>query len=539
MAVIQISRIQVRRGQKNQGSGIPQLASGELGWAMDSQELFVGNGSVAEGAPQVGNTKILTEHDNLFDLADTYTYKTGSTVQTGTNPNAPIRRTLQERLDDIVSLAAFGGTGDGSDQTATIQRAIDQLFLNEATKGEEQSRVTLVIEPGTYALSDSLKVPPYATIIGAGSDKTVFTQTGTTPIFETVNSESTPGNYSDDSESTTLNQAQRITIKGITLDTVGSEPAIVLQSCKDSVFEDLKIKGYWETSDGVNTANGGIQMNSLSTIVTCARNKFKNITFQYLDTGITSDYDVTDNIIETCVFENLGMGIAFGSNSVLGSQGQATGPVNNTITKCEFREIDQQGLLVDNGTRNSSIDNRYYGVGNIRGTEANATYSVIKFVEPNNNSVNDMFSRTEELSYGQEFIETARYINEIEGPVNTSLGGFHQVVLGQRTEFITLFRLPGNETRSFKVDYNYKSLEFNAMRSGTLEIILNKDLDTLHYVDEYEYFGDITYRDSLSFELEHVDVGSTGSYNTIFVKVKNLAFGDDATFSYNINLQSY
>ena len=60
MAVVQISKIQVRRGKKTV-SGIPQLASGELGWAVDTQELYIGNGSVAEGAPAVGNTKILTE----------------------------------------------------------------------------------------------------------------------------------------------------------------------------------------------------------------------------------------------------------------------------------------------------------------------------------------------------------------------------------------------------------------------------------------------------------------------------------------------
>ena len=60
MAVVQISRIQVRRGQANQGSGIPQLAGGELGWAVDEQELYIGNGSVAEGAPQVGNSKIIS-----------------------------------------------------------------------------------------------------------------------------------------------------------------------------------------------------------------------------------------------------------------------------------------------------------------------------------------------------------------------------------------------------------------------------------------------------------------------------------------------
>ena len=59
MAVVQISRIQVRRGQKNAGAGLPQLSSGELGWAIDSRELYIGNGSVAEGAPSVGNTKIL------------------------------------------------------------------------------------------------------------------------------------------------------------------------------------------------------------------------------------------------------------------------------------------------------------------------------------------------------------------------------------------------------------------------------------------------------------------------------------------------
>jgi hypothetical protein len=83
MAVVSISRIQVRRGQKNTGSGLPQLASGEFGWAVDSQELFIGNGSVAEGAPYVGNTKMLTENDNLFEFANTYSYKNNLNVQTG------------------------------------------------------------------------------------------------------------------------------------------------------------------------------------------------------------------------------------------------------------------------------------------------------------------------------------------------------------------------------------------------------------------------------------------------------------------------
>ena len=45
MAVVQISRIQVRRGRINSGTGLPQLASGEMAWAIDSQELYIGNGA--------------------------------------------------------------------------------------------------------------------------------------------------------------------------------------------------------------------------------------------------------------------------------------------------------------------------------------------------------------------------------------------------------------------------------------------------------------------------------------------------------------
>jgi hypothetical protein len=99
VAVVQISKIQIRRGQENQGSGLPQLASGELGWAIDTQALYIGNGSVAEGAPTVGNTKIITEHDDLFTLADSYIYKENSgVVVTGVDASNPVRRTLQERL---------------------------------------------------------------------------------------------------------------------------------------------------------------------------------------------------------------------------------------------------------------------------------------------------------------------------------------------------------------------------------------------------------------------------------------------------------
>jgi len=197
MAVYQISRIQLRRGKANDSTGLPQLASGEMAWAIDTQELYIGNGSVAEGAPAVGNTKILTANDltNQSGLIGklNYVYKNGvdPTIQTGLSANTPVTRSLQERLDDQVTSADFNvlpissNNGLQRDSTITLQRAIDQLFSNSpkanATKlnGSDLEdavvrRVTLNIAPGIYNISDTINIPSFATIVGAGSDKTIF-----------------------------------------------------------------------------------------------------------------------------------------------------------------------------------------------------------------------------------------------------------------------------------------------------------------------------------------------------------------------------
>ena len=140
MDVVQISKIQVRRGKKSQ-TNLPQLSGGEFGWAVDTQQFYVGKGSVGEGAPFVGNTEILTERSNIFNLLGAYSYQGyqldnngNSVVQTGSNPNTPYGRSLQQKLDDIVNVRDFGALGDyengvGTDDTAAIQRAIDQIIM--------------------------------------------------------------------------------------------------------------------------------------------------------------------------------------------------------------------------------------------------------------------------------------------------------------------------------------------------------------------------------------------------------------------------
>lgn len=63
MAIVQISQITNRKGlQEN----LPQLAGAELGWSVDTRRLYIGNGTLEEGAPEIGNTEILTEYSDLI-----------------------------------------------------------------------------------------------------------------------------------------------------------------------------------------------------------------------------------------------------------------------------------------------------------------------------------------------------------------------------------------------------------------------------------------------------------------------------------------
>ena len=61
MAVIQVSKIQVRSGLQQD---LPALDTGEFGWSVDTQRLFIGKGTLAEGAPTTGVTEVMTEYSS-------------------------------------------------------------------------------------------------------------------------------------------------------------------------------------------------------------------------------------------------------------------------------------------------------------------------------------------------------------------------------------------------------------------------------------------------------------------------------------------
>jgi hypothetical protein len=98
MAILQISQIQVRRGLQQD---LPQLASGELGWSIDSRRLYIGNGTIAEGAPQEGVTEVLTQYS-----AVNFTYGITQNVSTLTGNVSSLTSNLNQVNTTLAAIQA-------------------------------------------------------------------------------------------------------------------------------------------------------------------------------------------------------------------------------------------------------------------------------------------------------------------------------------------------------------------------------------------------------------------------------------------------
>jgi hypothetical protein len=533
MAVVQISRIQVRRGQKNTGSGLPQLASGELAWAVDTQELFIGNGSVAEGSPYVGNSKILTTNDNILELFEQYQYKrTDTTVQTGDDSNYPILRSVQDRLDERVSAAEFGALGgDGTaDDTLAIQRAVYQLYLNPASVGLYQGRYVLEFGPGIFTFDETIYVPSYTSIVGAGQGRTVFNYTGTGSAFEFINDTSTIGSPSVIGSSTFNNQPKHILFKGFTLLlTQANTTGLKLNAVRNSVFEDIGITGIWELTDPVEANSAGVYLNAFSAAVTCRDNLFARVSVKSTSYGVYSKQDIIGNDCHSCEFDTLYTGVSFGVGANLTSVGEQFGPRNNNISDCTFEDILRQGIKVANGTGNISTSNRFVNVGNDGGGNSQAVYGNIEFDSLSNVSVHDIFDRPSELG---GMTATDAYIGEVLGKTMFVNLLTRQETLVQTATFIPLCRLPIGNAIGYEITYVYQSTTHTQMRSGKINLAVDGVNGTVQLSDDFDYTGTAGAELNLQIEAVVEDANSDSINDTIQLNYKNSTIGDQAKFTY-------
>jgi len=549
VAVVQISRIQIRRGQKNQNEGLPQLASGELAWAIDTQELFIGNGSLSEGAPAVGNSKILTQSDDLFELAATYIYKQGI-VQTGGSITNPISRSLQARLDDTVSIRAFGATGDNiQDATPIIQRAIDNLYLTQSSL-QEKSRVVINFEPGVYTVHNTIFIPPYTTIIGAGPEKTIIQMADdaplNAPVFKTRNDAT-----GIDADTQFINSARQIRIQGLTIKNNSDYAGLHAESCRDSIFEDLHIIGPYALGDAIQPANAlgistgvGIILDSLSEAVRSSNNIFEKCKISGWSYGVSGNQSISNNIFNNCEFDTLGEGVNFGSWFL--SDGK---PNNNTIKNSRFTNIYRMAISIAKGTFNQSIKNYFRDVGNEGGSEFTAMHPIIKFQEVSNQITNDYFYRTDALSQTNFNVVDRPYIPEVLGPCHYIDTFTREAIIPDTQIAHNLLKLPAGYDQSYVIHYYLANGNDSFHRIGQLNILCETTGSLqASIVDEYEHLGVGAFDDQdnyididIKFDAVFVNDGTNEApvYSLYLQSTTGVSVQNQSTFRYTLETRRF
>jgi hypothetical protein len=379
MAVVQISKIQVRRGQKNSNSGIPQLSSAEFAWAVDSQELFIGNGSVLEGAPYVGNTKILTEHDNILELANSYQFANDDTSITLSVP-----RSLQNKLDEYVSVADFGAVGDGStDCVQAFETAFTQLFRNVDTTYKK----VLLIPNGNYLFSSGLAIPS-GVILQGETQAGVILNIGSNSIrFVT----STGLEVADFNSS---NRPQNIRLSNLTIQRTSGQTTF--SGVANSVIENVTFRGNYILGNTVtslpaepaavfwNNDLAGVRVDNL---------KFKSCHFESNSVAVkcnqTAAFDTAIKFIDTKFFV---------SDTAVYINGVATQGNRWQFNDCDFEEIANQAFRSTNGQGTLIQRCKFKNVGNGTNTAANPTEVMVYFGERNNNLLINCTSDRQQLA---------------------------------------------------------------------------------------------------------------------------------------------
>jgi hypothetical protein len=500
MAVIEIARIQVRRGQELQ-TGIPQLESGELGWAEDTENLYIGK-RVAGGAVDNSNTRILTENDlNLFKLAasNTGTLSSGYRYRAGTEYIDSVQSTVQKKLDSLnPNITDFGEIelgASGTNITDVFRHAIEQVFKNPSNPID--ARRQLIIPPGVYTVSDIIELPPYTSITGSGPDlTTIIFDSSTTNLFQTVDLDG--NNFESGNMQSGYAASQYVTISDMSLKFSNSftttKSLISLDNVRNAIVKNVQMITMFDpdmtTSYGLVSQGDhrvGIQLRGSGDLGgnenLCQNIHISDCLFDGLYRGVEGTGTVVRATINDSLFNNLTQGVA------LYTIDQTQGPNSCVIKNNKFQNILQQGIYVGENPNNNAIatnhissENYFSRVGN--GTSFNDLTTtqgtaVISFMGLQNKSVNDTFYRrllgnttTSQTFYYNPLIDgnisiddTSVYITEVfEGQKTT----VNKIPLIGKEQLVSIKYLMNNETLSRK-----GNLLINISATGKPDVVDN------------------------------------------------------------------
>ena len=463
MAIVQISRITQRKGL---AQDLPTpLAGAELGWATDTRQLYIGNGTLADGAPIIGNTEILTEFSDVLGAATAYTYQGeagGYIVQTGLTPSTPVTQSLQSRLDSYAVITDFGATGNGTtDVTANINNALYQMFCRDVNP---QIRRGLYFPAGTYIISDTLNIPPYCNLYGDGAENTIisfYVQTWTNTITYASGVLVTDGsNYYRSGSAVPIGIALSDTVywtattlpsyifrtadslqqTGDNIATNGALPpgkfnmsdmkfvtnmihdGCYIEAAEDCSFDSVNIEGP-ETTATLTTASHStacVRWNTTPGHV-CSNIEWNHARFSGMIWGTNTAEQIEGVTFSNCSFDTLYQGVYLGD-----SVAPAVGPTGFRIVQNNFDNIYAEGIVITNVSLNCSAYNVFYDVGNhFNGTLLPST-PVIDINGLNNVSVGDMFERTTQFSSGATPRIKLNNLNGVALGMNVSNITFYQ-----------------------------------------------------------------------------------------------------------------
>ena len=401
MPIVQISRIQHRRGKK---TDLPQLAAGELGWSIDEQKLYIGNGTVADGAPAVGNTEIMTAGTSAFTTALTHTYRgyLADSTPIVTGATGDVARTLQKRLDDYVSVKDFGAVGDDSTaDVVAIQRAIDELY-SDTDQDDVRARRTLFFPAGTYKINASLTIPPFAHLVGEGPDKTIIKNSASAPALVTEDDDGQVYGSIGNSGATTPTQIQ---ISNMTIRTSVAYGGLSIDNATKVFVNNVKFQGTF-ISGGTDSANSkGVSVRS-TTALPCAYIVFDQCQFTGFARLVDMSFDVTNVRFTNCDFSTAYYGAILGETMDGSTNGLTKGPRDIQFSGSSWSTIGQQAIWVKpaagadagTGARNvisygnwyaETVANNFEGPGSIR------EVPVLQYDNDECSSVMDFFERTD------------------------------------------------------------------------------------------------------------------------------------------------
>lgn len=390
MAITQISRIQHRRGISTE---LPQLSSAEFGWSVDTRQLYIGNGTLDEGAPTVGNTEILTEYSDLLSIAQAYTLKgeeAGYTIQTNESASAPVSRSLQNKLDDFINVRDFGAVGDGvTDDTAAINWALSQVYC--ITPAEPRVRRTVYFPAGNYYIAgDVIKVPPYARLQGDGAERTFIKQNDNTQdcVLKLTDSLQQVDAQIGANGATA---PQWIDINDISIVNLTDNDSVWVRSATNVKFNRVNFTGALTNVSTLGNnhtcvrllTGGGLPTNNVQ-FNSC---KFSKSTYA-IRSG--SDANITNILVSGSAFETLHVGVSLADGAATGDEPKGVRLIANEFVSVYSEAVDTRT------TKNViSAYNYYRDVGNTMLGTGFPNAKVIVFGGNDCYSIGDEFDRTD------------------------------------------------------------------------------------------------------------------------------------------------